>query len=95
MVAIVAGEAKAAVAEAPSPWRTAGWMPVGRRQRRFIFRHGQGGEHKVTLHYGSGPPALSIGGRDLAYTSSPGLAGGFDLRLHGIKSHVVAARRRP
>ena len=26
--------------EAHSPWRTSGWMPVGRRQRLFTFRHG-------------------------------------------------------
>ena len=44
----------------------------------------------MSLHYGSGPSTLSIGDRELAFTSSPGLAGGFDLRLHGIKSHVVA-----
>ena len=45
-------------AEAHSPWQTFGWMPVGRRQRVFSFRQGQGAEHKVTLHYGNGPTTL-------------------------------------
>ncbi len=90
VAAILGEEAKAAGAEAHSPWRTAGWMPVGRRQRVFTFRHGQGAEHEVTLHYGNGPATLSIGERELAFTSSPGVADGFDLTLHGVKSHVVA-----
>ena len=54
--------------EAHSPWQTSGWMPVGRRQRVFSFRHGQGAEHKVTLNYGNGPATLSIGERELAFT---------------------------
>ncbi|HEY3028783.1 MAG TPA: acetyl-CoA carboxylase biotin carboxylase subunit, partial [Bradyrhizobium sp.] len=37
VAAILHEEAKAARAEAHSPWRTAGWMPVGRRQRVFAF----------------------------------------------------------
>jgi 3-methylcrotonyl-CoA carboxylase alpha subunit len=90
VVAILGEEAKAADTEARSPWRTAGWMPVGRRQRVFTFRHGQGAEHKVTLTYGNGPPMLSIDERELAFRSSASVAGGFDLTLHGIKSRVVA-----
>ena len=90
VVAILGEEAKRAGAEARSPWRTVGWMPVGRRQRVFTFRHGQGVEHRVSLIYGNGPATLSIGGRELAFASSPGMAGGFDLRLLGIKSHAVA-----
>src|SRR5712672_87888 len=39
VAAILGEEAKAAEAEALSPWRTAGWMPVGRRHRVFTFRH--------------------------------------------------------
>ena len=58
VAAILIEEAKAAEAEAPSPWRTAGWMPVGRRQRRFVFRHGQDAEQEVSLHYGSGPATI-------------------------------------
>ncbi len=90
VVAILGEEAKHAGAEAHSPWRTAGWMPVGRRRRVFTFRHGPGAEHKVTLTYGNGPPTLSIDERELTFTTSPEAAGGFHLRLHGIKSHVVA-----
>jgi 3-methylcrotonyl-CoA carboxylase alpha subunit len=73
-----------------SPWGTAGWMPVGRRQRLFVFRHAHGGEYKVILHYGKGPSTLAIGGRDVSFAATPNAAGGIDLTLHGVKSHVVA-----
>src|SRR5205814_3287021 len=39
VAAILSEEKKAARAEAHSPWRSSGWMPVGRRQRVFKFRH--------------------------------------------------------
>ncbi|MEA2897522.1 MAG: 3-methylcrotonyl-CoA carboxylase alpha subunit [Bradyrhizobium sp.] len=90
VAAILQEEQKAARAEAHSPWRTSGWMPVGRRQRIFSFRHGQGGEHKVALTYGSGPASLSIGGHEVAFTSAPADSGGFDLTLDGTRSHIVA-----
>ena len=91
VAAVLGEEAKAGRAEARSPWHTAGWMPVGRRQRVFTFRHGQGAEQKVTLHYGRGPATLSIGSREIAFTAVPNAARGFDLTLHGMKSHAVAA----
>jgi 3-methylcrotonyl-CoA carboxylase alpha subunit len=90
VAAILGEEAKAARAEAHSPWRSAGWMPVGRRQRVFMFRDGQGTEQKVTLGYGRGPATLSIGERETDFAFAPNIAGGFDLTLHGIKSHIVA-----
>jgi 3-methylcrotonyl-CoA carboxylase alpha subunit len=88
--AILEDEQKAARGEAHSPWRISGWMPVGRRQRVFSFRHGQAGEHKVTLNYGSGPATLAIGSHHYAFTSSPADIGGFDLTLDGARSHVAA-----
>jgi 3-methylcrotonyl-CoA carboxylase alpha subunit len=88
--AILGEEAKAARAEAPSPWRTAGWMPVGRRQRAFKFRHGQGAEQTISLHYGNGAATFAIGTRELAFTASPTNDGGLDLVLDGMKSHIVA-----
>jgi 3-methylcrotonyl-CoA carboxylase alpha subunit len=90
VAAILSEEAKAAQAEAHSPWLNSGWMPVGRRQRVFTFRHGPAGEHKVSLLYGNGPATLGIGEREMAFTSVPNAAGGFDLTLHGMKSDVVA-----
>src|ERR1700704_3482668 len=90
VAAILEDEHKAARAEAHSPWRTSGWMPVGRRQRVFAFRHGQDAEHKVMLHYGGGPATLSIGAHEYAFTSSPADTGGFDLTLDGARSHVAA-----
>jgi 3-methylcrotonyl-CoA carboxylase alpha subunit len=90
VTAILRDEAEAARAETLSPWRTAGWMPVGRRQRVFTFRHGHGPEQKVSLKYGNGPATLSIGELELAFTYSSTEDGGFDLTLDGMKSHVVA-----
>jgi 3-methylcrotonyl-CoA carboxylase alpha subunit len=86
---IVDGEQKASRADAWSPWLTAGWMPVGRRQRVFLFRHG-GAEHKVTLHYGGGPPALASGGRDFGFVHGSGEDGGLDITLDGVRSHAIA-----
>jgi len=90
VAAILGEEAKAAGAEAHSPWHVAGWMPVGRRQRLFTFRHGHGIEQQVSLNYGRGPATLSIGEREIAFAAVPNAAGGIDLTLHGMKSHVVA-----
>jgi 3-methylcrotonyl-CoA carboxylase alpha subunit len=90
VAAITGEEQKAARKEAHSPWQTFGWMPVGRRQRVFAFRQGQGAEHKVTLHYGCGPSTLSIGEREFGFAASPVEDGGFDLTLDGMKSRVVA-----
>src|SRR6204780_5936033 len=44
VAAILADEKTAAGSDVHSPWRTFGWMPVGRRQRSFSFRSGQGAE---------------------------------------------------
>ena len=90
VAAILGEETKAAGAEAHSPWRTAGWMPVGRRQRVFAFRQGHEPERQIRLQYGNGPSTLSIGEREFSFASSPRDDGGFDLTLDGMKSHVVA-----
>ena len=63
VAAILGEEQRASKPEAHSPWLSSGWMPVGRRQRMFRFRHGQGAEQEVSLHYGNGPSQLSIGER--------------------------------
>ena len=65
-------------------------MPVGRRQRVFSFRQGQGAEQKVTLHYGNGPRAVGRRSRIRVYFRRPTADGGFDLTLNGTKSRVVA-----
>jgi 3-methylcrotonyl-CoA carboxylase alpha subunit len=90
VAAITGEEHRAARKEAHSPWQTFGWMPVGRRQRVFSFRHGQGAEQKVSLHYGSGPSTLSIGEREFVFAASPVEDSGFDLTLDGMKTRVVA-----
>ncbi len=93
---ILGDEHKAARTEAHSPWQTSGWMPVGRRQRVFSFRHGHEPLPEIQLHYGNGPATLSIGGREVAFASSSRVDGslsrdrGFDLTLDGMRSHVVA-----
>jgi 3-methylcrotonyl-CoA carboxylase alpha subunit len=65
-------------------------MPVGRRQRVFMFRHGQGAEQEIVLHYGNGPAKWSIGEREFVFSFSSTGDHGFDLTLDGMKSHVVA-----
>ncbi len=86
---ILGDEARSARNEPSSPWRTSGWMPVGRRQRVFTFRHGHEAE-QIILQYGNGPPTLSIGQSELAFTFSITDDGRFDLTLEGMKSHVFA-----
>jgi 3-methylcrotonyl-CoA carboxylase alpha subunit len=88
VAAILQEEAKAG-GQAKSPWGTAGWMPVGRRQRVFAFRHSEG-EQKVSLHYGKGPSTLLIGKREIGFAAVPAVSGGLDLTLEGTKSYVVA-----
>ena len=90
VTAIFIQEAPAVFAEAHSPWRTAGWMPVGRRQRTFVFRHAQGTEHGIRLHYGKGRATWSIGEREFTFTFLTTADGGFDLTLDGMKSHMFA-----
>jgi 3-methylcrotonyl-CoA carboxylase alpha subunit len=88
VAAIVHAEQKSA--RENSPWQTFGWMPVGRRQRVFSFRQGQGAELKVVLHYGSGPMTLSIGKHELVFAIAPADDGSFDLTMSGMKSRVTA-----
>jgi 3-methylcrotonyl-CoA carboxylase alpha subunit len=87
---IIGGEAKAARLEVRSPWQTSGWMPVGRRERVFVFRSGQAAELKVTLQYGKGPSTLLISDHSFAFASSVSEEGGYDVTLGGVKSRVVA-----
>jgi 3-methylcrotonyl-CoA carboxylase alpha subunit len=90
VTAIFIQEAPAVFAEAHSPWRMAGWMPVGRRQRTFVFRHAQGTEHGIRLRYGNGGATWSIGEREFTFTFLTTADGGFDLTLDGMKSHMFA-----
>jgi 3-methylcrotonyl-CoA carboxylase alpha subunit len=87
---ILADEQKTARGEAHSPWRTFGWMPVGRRQRVFSFRQGQGAEQEVTLQYGNGPSTVTIGKRELAFAYSVNDNGEIDLTLDGVMSRIVS-----
>jgi 3-methylcrotonyl-CoA carboxylase alpha subunit len=90
VAAILVQESHAVFAEAHSPWRTAGWMPVGRRQRVFTFRDGQGVEPEIRLNYGNGPATWSIGEREFSFTFAATADGGFDLTLDGMKFHIFA-----
>src|SRR4030088_2563152 len=76
VAAILGAEQKAARTESHSPWQTSGWMPVGRRQRLFTFRHAHEAEQEISLQYGNGPATLSIGEREFAFVSSPRDDGG-------------------
>ena len=90
VAAILADEQKTARAEAHSPWRTFGWMPVGRRQRAFSFRQGQGAEQTVALQYGNGPSTLTIGEREIAFAYALNDEGETNLTLDGVMSRVMA-----
>jgi 3-methylcrotonyl-CoA carboxylase alpha subunit len=89
VAAILHEEQNAAGVEAHSPWPSSGWMPVGRRQRVFAFRHGQGAEHKVTLTYGNGPASIATGAGHygFAWATADGV---LDLMLDGARSRVTA-----
>src|SRR6201995_1094384 len=71
VAAILGEEANAARRDAQSPWRTSGWMPVGRRERAFLFRAAPGVEKRVTLHYGNGPSTLTIDDREIGFALRP------------------------
>jgi 3-methylcrotonyl-CoA carboxylase alpha subunit len=90
VAAILGEEASVARTEAGSPWRAAGWMPVGRRQRIFTFRHGPSAEQHVRLQYGKGPATLAVGNREFSFTSSLRQDGGLELTLAGMTSPIVA-----
>src|SRR5205814_2997730 len=90
VAAILSCEQKIARAEAHSPWRTFGWMPVGRRQRAFSFRPGQGAEQTVTLQYGNEPSTLTIGEREIAFAYALNDEGEINLTLDGVMSRVMS-----
>jgi 3-methylcrotonyl-CoA carboxylase alpha subunit len=87
---IIGEETKVARHEARSPWQTSGWMPVGRRERVFVFRAGPGTEQKVTLQYGKGRSTLLIGDSSFAFAFSAAEGGSYDVTFDGVKSSVVA-----
>jgi 3-methylcrotonyl-CoA carboxylase alpha subunit len=90
VAAILANEAVTSAGDCASPWRTAGWMPVGRRKRVFAFRHALETSPKVILSYGSGPSTMAIGDREFAFATAPRGEGRFDLSMDGVRSDVTA-----
>ena len=88
--AILLEESKASSTDPESPWRTAGWMAVGRRRRRFVFRQGQA-EHEVTFVYGNGPDEIQLEGKNLAFAFAADDSDGIILTLDGRRSRVVFA----
>jgi 3-methylcrotonyl-CoA carboxylase alpha subunit len=90
VAAVLGEEARAAKADANSPWQTFGWMPVGRRERVFSFRQGHGAAQTITLRYGSGLATLAVGERELAFAAGPSEQGSFDLTLDGVKTPITA-----
>ncbi len=88
VAAILDHETTATTADAHSPWRTAGWMPVGRRKRVFLFRQGTA-EHRVERHYGGGVSTLAIGDREIPFDYRSVDAGSIDLTLGDLRSHCA------
>lgn len=90
VAAVLLAEGKASATEPASPWRTAGWMAVGRRRRRFAFRQGQA-EHEVTFVYGNGSDEIRLGDKNLAFAFAADDAESMTLTLDRIRSRVVFA----
>jgi 3-methylcrotonyl-CoA carboxylase alpha subunit len=65
-------------------------MPVGRRQRAFSFRQGQGAEQTVTLQYGNSPSSLTIGEREFAFAYALNDEGEINLTLDGVMSRTAS-----
>ena len=91
VAAILHQERSSAASDAQSPWFTEGWMPVGRRNRAFTFRHG-GSEWTVARHYGNGGPVLERDGREIAFAFDADGETAFSIALDGARSRVVAVR---
>ena len=72
-----------------SPWLTAGWMPVGRRNRHFRFKRDQD-DWSVTLRYGSGPGTIIINDREIAFAAASTGDDMLDLTLDGVRSRITA-----
>ncbi|WP_253707962.1 acetyl-CoA carboxylase biotin carboxylase subunit [Bradyrhizobium sp. WD16] len=89
VAAVLRDEARSAEADASSPWRTAGWMPVGRRQRLFVLRQ-DATEHRLTLRYGRGPSTLTFDGREIVFAWTAGPDAEIRLDLSGARTQVVA-----
>jgi 3-methylcrotonyl-CoA carboxylase alpha subunit len=89
-VAAIVNDEQNAARKDGSPWRTFGWMPVGRRRREFSFRQGLAPEQRIALSYGGGPATLSIGDQSYAFSNSSKDDAGFDLTLDGVRSHIGA-----
>ncbi len=88
VAAILADEQASSQSEMRSPWHTAGWMPVGRRNRVFKFKRGQD-EWSVALRYGGGASSIVIGEREQMFASTSIGDGGLDLTLNGVRSRVT------
>ena len=89
VASILSKEADETKGRVSSPWESSGWMPVGLRQRVFVFRPRQGAEQKVVLYYGKDAWTLVIGDRKVTFAVLPSASGGIDLTLGDVKSHVV------
>ncbi len=90
VAAILGEEGNAARTDAHSPWLTSGWMPVGRRQRLFTFRDGQGASTRSACNTATVRRRCRSANAKSPSSPHPMPTGGFDLTLHGIKSHIVA-----
>jgi 3-methylcrotonyl-CoA carboxylase alpha subunit len=90
VAAILSAEQQASLADIHSPWRSGAWMPVGLRKRVFVFRHGQGAEHTVTLHDRRDRAELVTGNRTSSFAHARRDDGGIDLTLGGARSAIMA-----
>lgn len=89
VAAITVNEQAAETGATRSPWLTAGWMPVGQRNRRFRFKRDQD-DWSVTLRYGGGIASIMVDDRAFAFSATSTGDGTLDLTLDGVRSRITA-----
>ena len=87
IAAVLADEA--ARANANSPWTAAGWIQVGSRHRKFVFRAPDGTAHEATLRYGRGQSEIMVGGTASAFSYSARGAGDIDVICGDLRTAVA------
>jgi 3-methylcrotonyl-CoA carboxylase alpha subunit len=81
---------EAARASANSPWNAAGWMQVGARHRKFVFRAPDGTSHEATLRYGRGKSEILVGGQAASFAYSVRSSGEIDVICGDLRTAVAA-----
>ena len=88
IAAVLAGEE--AQANGSSPWNAGGWMQVGARQRKFVFRAPDGTAHEATLRYGLDQSEIVVGENASAFSFGARGTGEIDVACGDLRTAVAA-----